>query len=224
VFERFTDRARKVLTLAQDEARLLHHSFIGTEHILLGLLREGDGMGAEALRSLGISLDVVRGKVVDVIGMTAAGVGGSPPFTPRAKKVLELALREALIRNQSDIGTEHILLGLVREGQGVAYRVLVDCGAEASNVRQAVENLMTDGAAASPEIGLAREQPEVAEPVPMAREPACPACGALLSHGAHLRSLRVPHDDPALEPRSLTVVYCTRCGTTLQMFGQDGAG
>ena len=119
-----------MLTYAQDEARQLNHSFIGTEHILLGLIREGDGVGAQALRSLGISFQAVRDKVAETIGTAGTVPAGSPPFTPRAKKVLELALREALQLNHSYIGTEHILLGLVREGEGVAATVLVSLGAD----------------------------------------------------------------------------------------------
>ncbi len=128
MFERFTDRARRVLVLAQEEARLLNHSFIGTEHILLGLIHEGEGVAAKALESLGISLEAVREKVEETIGMAGTAPSGSPPFTPRAKKVLELSLREALQLGHSYIGTEHMLLGLVREGEGVAATVLVSLG------------------------------------------------------------------------------------------------
>jgi len=138
MFERFTDRARRVLVLAQEEARLLNHSFIGTEHILLGLIHEGEGVGAKALESLGISLEAVRAKVAETIGPAGSGPKGSPPFTPRAKKVLELSLREALQLGHNYIGTEHILLGLVREGEGVAAQVLVSLGADLTRVRQQV--------------------------------------------------------------------------------------
>jgi ATP-dependent Clp protease ATP-binding subunit ClpC len=124
LFERFTDRARRVLVLAQEEARLLNHSFIGTEHILLGLIHEGEGVAAKALESLGISLEAVREKVEETIGPAGTAPTGSPPFTPRAKKVLELSLREALQLGHNYIGTEHMLLGLVREGEGVAAQVL----------------------------------------------------------------------------------------------------
>ena len=142
VFERFTDRARRVLVLAQEEARLLNHPFIGTEHILLGLIHEGEGIGARALESLGISLVGVRQKVEETIGTAGSPPIGSPPFTPRAKKVLELSLREAIQLNQSYIGTEHLLLGLAREGEGVAAAVLVSLGAELDRVRQVVIELM----------------------------------------------------------------------------------
>jgi hypothetical protein len=145
VFERFTDRARRVLVLAQEEARLLNHSFIGTEHILLGLIHEGEGVAAQALESLGISLEAVRAKVDETIGMAGTCPSGSPPFTPRAKKVLELALREALQLGHSYIGTEHMLLGLVREGEGVAATVLVSLGADLGRVRQVVIELVPGG-------------------------------------------------------------------------------
>jgi ATP-dependent Clp protease ATP-binding subunit ClpC len=138
VFERFTDRARRVLVLAQEEARLLNHSFIGTEHILLGLLHEGEGIAAKALEALGIRLEDVRAKVQETIGSSGAGPVGSPPFTPRAKRVLELSLREALQLGHNYIGTEHMLLGLVREGEGVAAQVLIQLGADLQKVRQQV--------------------------------------------------------------------------------------
>jgi ATP-dependent Clp protease ATP-binding subunit ClpC len=143
LFERFTDRARRVLVLAQEEARLLNHNFIGTEHILLGLIHEGEGVAAKALESLGISLEAVREKVEETIGPAGSGTMGSPPFTPRAKKVLELSLREALQLGHNYIGTEHMLLGLVREGEGVAAQVLVSLGADLSRVRQQVIQLLS---------------------------------------------------------------------------------
>jgi hypothetical protein len=143
VFERFTDRARKVLALAQEEALLLNHSFIGTEHILLGLIHEGEGIGAKALESLGISLEAAREKVEQTIGPAGSGPTESPPFTPRAKKVLDLSLREALQLGHNYIGTEHILLGLVREGEGVAAEVLVSLGADLPQVRQQVIALIS---------------------------------------------------------------------------------
>jgi ATP-dependent Clp protease ATP-binding subunit ClpC len=143
LFERFTDRARRVLVLAQEEARLLNHNFIGTEHILLGLIHEGEGVAAKALESLGISLEAVREKVEETIGPAGNAPAGSPPFTPRAKKVLELSLREALQLGHNYIGTEHMLLGLVREGEGVAAQVLVSLGADLSRVRQQVIQLLS---------------------------------------------------------------------------------
>jgi len=143
LFERFTDRARRVLVLAQEEARLLNHNFIGTEHILLGLIHEGEGVAAKALESLGVSLEAVREKVEETIGPAGSSHTGSPPFTPRAKKVLELSLREALQLGHNYIGTEHMLLGLVREGEGVAAQVLISLGADLSRVRQQVIQLLS---------------------------------------------------------------------------------
>jgi len=143
LFERFTDRARRVLVLAQEEARDLNHAFIGTEHILLGLIREGEGVAAKALDALGVTFDVVREKVEEAIGANTNPSPGSPPFTPRAKKVLELSLREALQLGHSYIGTEHMLLGLVREGEGVAAQVLSDLGADMARVRTQVIQMMS---------------------------------------------------------------------------------
>src|SRR5207342_2731619 len=139
----FTDRARRVVVLAQEEARLLNHNYIGTEHILLGLIHEGEGVAAKALESLGISLEAVRSQVEEIIGQGGASPSGHIPFTPRAKKVLELSLREALQLGHNYIGTEHILLGLIREGEGVAAQVLVKLGADLSRVRQTVIQLLS---------------------------------------------------------------------------------
>ncbi len=158
MFERFTDRARRVLVLAQEEARQLNHSFIGTEHLLLGLIQEEDGVAAKALVQLGIALEDVRVKVHDVVGPSATGLSGSPPFTPRAKKVLELALREALQLGHNYIGTEHILLGLVREGEGVAAHVLVGLGFDLARVRQQVL-LLVSGVAGGGSPGASDETP-----------------------------------------------------------------
>src|ERR671913_1174146 len=138
MFERFTDRARRVVVLAQEEARMLNHNYIGTEHILLGLISEGEGVAAKALESLGIAVDGVRQQVEEIIGQGQQAPSGHIPFTPRAKKVLELSLREALQLGHNYIGTEHILLGLIREGDGVAANVLVKLGADLSSVRQEV--------------------------------------------------------------------------------------
>ena len=143
MFERFTDRARRVVVLAQEEARLLNHNYIGTEHILLGLIHEGEGVAAKALESLGISLEAVRAQVEEIIGHGGSTPSGHIPFTPRAKKVLELSLREALQLGHNYIGTEHILLGLIREGEGVAAQVLVKLGADLSRVRQQVIQLLS---------------------------------------------------------------------------------
>jgi ATP-dependent Clp protease ATP-binding subunit ClpC len=168
LFERFTDRARRVVVLAQEEARLLNHNYIGTEHILLGLIHEGEGVAAKALEQLGISLEAVRSQVEEIIGQGGSSPSGHIPFTPRAKKVLELSLREALQLGHNYIGTEHILLGLIREGEGVAAQVLVKLGADLSRVRQQVIQLLSGyqgpgggqekaGATAGP--GSGQEQP-----------------------------------------------------------------
>ena len=143
MFERFTDRARRVVVLAQEEARMLNHNYIGTEHILLGLIHEGEGVAAKALESLGISLEAVREQVEEIIGQGQQAPSGHIPFTPRAKKVLELSLREALQLGHNYIGTEHILLGLIREGEGVAAQVLVKLGADLNRVRQQVIQLLS---------------------------------------------------------------------------------
>ncbi len=163
MFERFTDRARRVVVLAQEEARMLNHNYIGTEHILLGLIHEGEGVASKALESLGISLESVREQVQEIIGQGQQAPTGHIPFTPRAKKVLELSLREALQLGHNYIGTEHILLGLIREGEGVAAQVLVKLGADLSRVRQQVIQLISgyqggkEGAAAGVGTGGAAE-------------------------------------------------------------------
>ncbi|MPZ71795.1 MAG: AAA domain-containing protein [Nitriliruptorales bacterium] len=150
MFERFTDRARRVVVLAQEEARMLNHNYIGTEHILLGLIHEGEGVAAKALESLGISLEGVREQVEEIIGQGQTAPAGHIPFTPRAKKVLELSLREALQLGHNYIGTEHILLGLIREGEGVAAQVLQKLGADLNRVRQQVIQLLSGYAGGEP--------------------------------------------------------------------------
>jgi hypothetical protein len=207
VFERFTDRARRVLVLAQEEARLLNHNFIGTEHILLGLIHEGEGVAAKALESLGVNLEVVRSQVEETVGPAGSSTTGSPPFTPRAKKVLELSLREALQLGHNYIGTEHLLLGLVREGEGVAVQVLVSLGADLSRVRQHVIQLLSG-----------YQAPGGHESVPVAvTGPRCPDCRALLEGQVAYRVLTVEPTDASLGagPLRVAFVYCQRCGTTI---------
>jgi ATP-dependent Clp protease ATP-binding subunit ClpC len=163
MFERFTDRARRVVVLAQEEARLLNHNYIGTEHLLLGLVHEGEGVAAQALTQLGVSLEAVRAEVTQIIGQGAQAPTGHIPFTPRAKKVLELSLREALELGHNYIGTEHILLGLLREGQGVGAQVLVKLGAGRDRVRQVVVQLLAGYAGGvPPEQAAAASRPPVA--------------------------------------------------------------
>jgi ATP-dependent Clp protease ATP-binding subunit ClpC len=148
MFERFTDRARRVIVLAQEEAVGLNHDWIGTEHLLLGLIRERDGVAATALEALDISLEAVRAEVEMIIPRGETAVGRQIPFTPRSKKVLELSLRESQQLGHNYIGTEHILLGLVREGEGVAAQVLVRLGADLSRTRQQVIQLLSGYAGA----------------------------------------------------------------------------
>src|SRR5882757_7633042 len=162
MFERFTDRARRVVVLAQEEARMLNHNYIGTEHILLGLIHEGEGVAAKALESLGIALEGVRQQVEEIIGQGQQAPSGHIPFTPRAKKVLELSLREALQLGHNYIGTEHILLGLIREGEGVAAQVLVKLGADLNRVRQQVLQLLSGYQGKEPGEGTAGTRGEAA--------------------------------------------------------------
>jgi ATP-dependent Clp protease ATP-binding subunit ClpC len=222
VFERFTDEARRVVVLAQDEARMLNHNYIGTEHILLGLIHEGEGVAAKALYSLSIDLDAVRQQVEEIIGQGTPAPTGHIPFTPRAKKVLELSLREALQLGHNYIGTEHILLGLIREGEGVAAQVLQKLGADLNRVRQTVVQLLS-GYAGGAEVSVSaavgepvyERRTEVApEPSSSAPEdfPTCPSCFAPLADHARIRHLEVEVDG---EPRSVDVVHCGRCGTAI---------
>ena len=143
MFERFTERARQVVVLAQDESRELRHNYIGTEHILLGLFREEEGLAARALESLDVTVEEVRAQVVRIVGPGDEQVSGQIPFTPRAKKVLELALREALVLGDNYIGTEHVLLGLVRENEGLAARILLDFDADAETIRNEIVRLLS---------------------------------------------------------------------------------
>src|SRR5476651_2655197 len=143
MFERFTERARQVVVLAQEEARTLKHNYIGTEHILLGLLREEEGLAARVLESLDITVERVRAQVVRIVGSGEEATAGQIPFTPRAKKVLELALREALSLEHNYIGTEHILLGVVSENEGVAARILLDLNAGAKTIRNEMLRILS---------------------------------------------------------------------------------
>ena len=221
MFERFTDRARRVLVLAQEEARLLNHNFIGTEHILLGLIHEGEGVAAKALESLGISLEAVREKVEETIGPAGTSTTGSPPFTPRAKKVLELSLREALQLGHNYIGTEHMLLGLVREGEGVAAQVLVSLGADLSRVRQQVIQLLSGYQAAGPEKAAAGAAPSAAD-VP-AGSPVLDQFGRNLTQLARERKL-----DPVIgrerEIERVMQVLSRRTKNNPVLIGEPGVG
>jgi ATP-dependent Clp protease ATP-binding subunit ClpC len=206
VFERFTDRARRVVVLAQEESRLLGHNYIGTEHLLLGLIHESEGVAARTLRSLGISLDAVRSQVEETVGKGGSSPSGHMPFTPRAKKVLELSLREAMQLSHNYIGTEHILLGLIREGEGVAAQVLVTLGADLSRVRQRIIEVLSNYAPG--------EHPETGS-VPPPEPPRCPRCGASLTTTAAYRVVEASGPEPGDEPARFVVVYCGNCGTAL---------
>ncbi|TVX77392.1 ATP-dependent Clp protease ATP-binding subunit [Corynebacterium sp. NML180780] len=168
MFERFTDRARRVIVLAQEEARELNHNYMGTEHILLGLIKEGEGVAAKALEQMGINLDDVRREVIEIIGHGSQPVSGHIPFTPRAKKVLELSLREGLQMGHKYIGTEFLLLGLIREGDGVAAQVLTKLGADLPTVRQTVIQLLSgyEGDNQNPEVPQAGPGPVASGPGP----------------------------------------------------------
>jgi Clp amino terminal domain, pathogenicity island component/UvrB/uvrC motif len=164
VFERFTERARQVVVLAQDEARGLRHNYIGTEHILLGLLREEEGLAARVLESLDITIEEVRAQVARIVGRGDEVTTGQIPFTPRAKKVLELSLREAISLGHGYIGTEHVLLGLVRENEGVAARILLDFDADPERVREEVFRMLSGP-------GRRLELQASAEPTPLTTPP-----------------------------------------------------
>jgi len=163
MFERFTERARRVVVLAQEESRLLSHNYIGTEHLLLGLLAEREGVAARALEALGVTLDAARELVEEIIGPGQQQQSGHIPFTPRAKKILELSLREALTMHSEVIDTEHLLLGLVDEGDGVGAQILQRLGATAAAVREAV------GSAAAAEPKAEGKPAEEARPGPQPR-------------------------------------------------------
>ncbi len=177
MFERFTDRARRVLVLAQEEARLLNHSFIGTEHLLLGLIHEGEGIAAHALEQLDISLEAARERVEEIIGLAVTPPIGSPPFTPRAMKVMELSLREALQLGHNYIGTEHLLLGIVREGEGVAAQVLISLGVDLARVRQQVIQLLSGHPGEESVGGLTTPSGSVGRTVHRSQVVECSFCG-----------------------------------------------
>ena len=210
MFERFTERARRIVVLAQAEARMLNHNYIGTEHILLGLIHEGEGVAAKALESLGISLEAVRQQVEEIIGQGQSAPTGHIPFTPRAKKVLELSLREADQLGHKYIGTEHILLGLLREGEGVGAQVLTKHGVSLERVRMEVVSLLE-----GPEVGPAVEGSEVdpAGPSRSHEEPLCPRCRGPLSETAASRTLDVTSIEGNVY--ALTIAFCRQCGTSL---------
>jgi ATP-dependent Clp protease ATP-binding subunit ClpC len=199
MFERFTDRARRVVVLAQEEARLLDHNYIGTEHLLLGLAAEREGIAAEALTQLGIDLETARREVEEVVGRGAEEPSGHIPFTPQAKKALESSLREALDMRHDHIGTEHILLGIVRDDEGAAAEVLAKHATSLEAVRAQVHLLLG------------------APPTPATAPPACGRCGATLTGGLTTTELQVPEHEGA---GRLSVVFarCARCGAVAGLF------
>jgi ATP-dependent Clp protease ATP-binding subunit ClpC len=217
VFERFTDRARRSVVLAQEEARMLNHNYIGTEHILLGLVRERDGVAGKALVSLDISLEAVRQQVEEIIGQGQAVPRGHIPFTPRAKKVLELSLREALQLGHNYIGTEHILLGLIREGEGVAAQVLQKLGADLNRVRQTVVQLVEGWSDVAESTGgehVGAYVEVTASPTEAIGEnaPLCPNCFAGLDDTLAVRVVETTGEGESV---SVGFAYCTRCGVAL---------
>jgi ATP-dependent Clp protease ATP-binding subunit ClpC len=216
VFERFTDRARRTVVFAQEEARMLNHNYIGTEHILLGLLRVEDGLAAKALTSLGVSVETVRRDVGEIVGRGQQFPKGHVPFTPRAKKVLELSLREALQLGHNYIGTEHILLGLIREGEGVAAQVLQKLGADLNRVRGTVVQLLPGytaetEAAGGEAVGVFTDVSPTSDPLGD-DAPTCPNCFGALDETLAVRVLETTAED---EPLSVRIAYCSRCGVAL---------
>ena len=209
MFERFTDRARRVLVLAQESARLLGHDNIGTEHLLLGLIEEKEALAAKALESLGVSREALREKLEEMVPPTGSPPTGSPPFTPRAKKALELSLREALQLGDDYIGTEHILLGLIREGEGAAAKVLLSLGVDFS---RALERVIEMQGGEKDERGATAAA--VRSPAPGPRRGRCESS---LVETARYRTVEVRpgEGEPGSTPMSVAMTYCGRCGTVL---------
>ncbi len=207
MFERFTQPARRVVVLAQEEARGLNHNYIGTEHLLLGLIREDEGVASKAVASVGISWGQVREQVEDVVGTGRSPQSGHIPFTPSAKKVLELSWREAHELGHDYIGTEHILLGLLREGDGVGAQALVRLGVDLGALRQKVIELL-------PPEHLRRgtgESEQVVLRVTAETGPRCVSCRSEVADSAAYRIVQVSDED-GLEPRRLLFVFCRTCG------------
>ena len=214
MFERFTDRARRVIVLAQEEARQLKHDSIGTEHLLLGLLSERDGVAAQALAAMDITLDAARAQVEEKAGPGTAAPAGNIPFTPRAKKTLELSLREALELAHTSIGTEHILLGMVqvdtKMGAGVGVEVLRVLGAEPDAIRQQVMALISESGPESVR-GGAWSRPAAASQDPPTG-PLCLQCRALTAETAKTAAVTIP--GPRGEALPFVAIYCGMCGAT----------
>ena len=221
MFERFTERARQVVVLAQDEARALKHNYIGTEHILLGLLREEEGLAARVLDSLDITVEEVRAQVARIVGQGDEVTTGQIPFTPRAKKVLELALREALSLGHNYIGTEHILLGLVRENEGVAARILLDFDADAEKIRNEIIRMLSGPGRRRPAArgGQApRRQPGGQEELEAARPVRAQP------HEARLRGQARPRGRPPERDRARDADPLRRTKNNPVLIGEPGVG
>ena len=217
MFERFTDRSRRALVLAQQEAHLLGHDHIGTEHLLIGLIDEEDGIAARVLAELGVTRQAVRDRVEETVGRSAGESSGNAPFTPRMKKVLELSLREGLQLGHSYIGTEHMLLGLVREGEGVAARVLQELGVELPQVRQSVIQVLSgyQGGATDNADAAMTDSPDA---------PRCAGCSVELDLVLRHRPMTIPPTSPNPFPLKVEVVYCSRCGTIAAVLRAESPG
>ena len=220
MFERFTDRARRVVILAQDEARAMGHNYVGTEHLLLGLVHEGEGVAAKALEQLNITLEATRATVLEIIGKGEQAPSGHIPFTPRAKRVLELSLREALQLNHPYIGTEHVLLGIVREGEGVGPQVLIKMGTDLNRVRETVMSLLS---------GFQQQQKQTAMAGAPEKGPSQPASKILEQFGRNLtQAAREGKLDPVVgrtkEIERVMTVLSRRTKNNPVLVGEPGVG
>ncbi|MBW3664226.1 MAG: hypothetical protein KY469_14090 [Actinobacteria bacterium] len=226
MFERFTEQARRAVVLAQEEARRLHHDYIGTEHLLLGLIKVGDGAGATALTELGVSLTAVRHQVESIVGPGRHVPVGHVPFTPRAKKVLELSLREAQQLGEDFIGNEHVLLGLLREGEGLAALILMKLGVDLERMRETVVRVLDEQASRSSRrrrsnfVEAGTGALEVVRAAAGADPPRCPHCRSSIDE--QLRTSRLPATDDTGAAATVLVVWCGVCGTNLGVIGVDG--
>ena len=221
MFERFTDEGRRVIVLAQEEARMLNHNYIGTEHFLLGLIH--GGVAGTVLASLGVSLEGVRRRVEELVGHGNVAASGHIPFTPRAKRVLELALKESLHLGHTYIGSEHLLLGIIREGEGVAAQVLTQLGVELDAARRAVleavggysgrHNVLEEVRPIT--VGMQQTQ-TISAPYDLSRGPLCTMCSAPLAEKARHQVTDVPATVGAGVVQIL-IVYCSNCGDTIKV-------